>query len=181
MHRSTSRSLRGFTLVEVTVALTLAALVVLLAHQLYGGALDAGVRLAVAREHLDRDVNARRLLATLTGSVDISSSHSVPFSGGTSGVRFSAWHVGGRGWPELRTVSLSVKGAALVLDGLADSSLVLADSVQSLAVEYLLDLGANERWMHDWTSSLSAPLALRLRIASAGRTDTLLLPIGPRG
>jgi prepilin-type N-terminal cleavage/methylation domain-containing protein len=172
---------RGFTLVEVTVALTLGALVVLLAHQLYGGVLDASARLTVERERLDREANAHRLLATLAGSLDIGGSRSGEFRGGANGVSFSAWYVGGRGWPERRDVSLAAKGTSLILEGLGDSSLVLADSVQAFTVDYLLGLGAGERWMRSWSSALSAPLALRLRIARAGHTDTLLLPIGPRG
>ncbi|MEK7668876.1 MAG: prepilin-type N-terminal cleavage/methylation domain-containing protein [Gemmatimonadota bacterium] len=186
MHRSPGRPSRarrcaGFTLVEVTVALLLAALVVLLAHRIYGGVLDASRRLAAAREDLDREANARRLLASLVGSLAIGSSDAGGFSGGVSGVSFSAWHVGGRGWPELCRVTVGARDGALAVNGLADEALRLADSVVGLEVEYLLDLGADARWMRAWESALSAPAALRLRIAHPARTDTLLFIVGPRG
>ena len=49
----------GFTLIEVLVALTIGAIVVLLAHELFGAVADRGRTLTVARAALDRSANAR--------------------------------------------------------------------------------------------------------------------------
>ena len=55
--------IRGFTLIEVLVALTISAVVLLLAHQLFTGIVDGGRSLVAARAQLDRAANARRWLA----------------------------------------------------------------------------------------------------------------------
>jgi hypothetical protein len=48
--------------------------------------------------------------------------------------------------------------------------------------EYLLEYGAQARWVQEWHSPASAPLAVRLRLqADSGAVDTLMLVIGPRG
>jgi hypothetical protein len=59
------------------------------------------------------------------------------------------------------------------------------DSVTELALDYLLEPGANTRWVRQWLSPLSAPLAVRLRIERRGGSsegvDTLLCLIKERG
>jgi len=52
----------------------------------------------------------------------------------------------------------------------------------SEATDYLLDYGAGARWVDEWVSPVSAPVAARLRLLhTGGRADTLLLHIGSRG
>jgi len=53
--------------------------------------------------------------------------------------------------------------------------------VRSLDCDYLLEPGASTTWVREWISSVSAPLAVRLRIGYAEHADTLLLFVGPRG
>jgi len=71
-------SRRGFTLVEVTVALAVGALVVLLAYRVYGGVLDGAARLLAAQQDLGRAANARRLLTALAQGIEVGT---VPGSG----------------------------------------------------------------------------------------------------
>jgi hypothetical protein len=80
-------------------------------------------------------------------------------------------------------IALGARGRALVLDGLPDGALTLADSVDHVGMDYLLGLGASSGWVRGWSSPVSAPLAVRLRIdyAPPRGADTLLLIIGPRG
>ena len=59
---------RGFTLLEMMVALTLAALVALLAHQMFSGVLDASRRATEAQATLARQMNARRWLVEAFGA-----------------------------------------------------------------------------------------------------------------
>ncbi|MDZ4863742.1 MAG: hypothetical protein SGJ01_09885, partial [Gemmatimonadota bacterium] len=63
--------------------------------------------------------------------------------------------------------------------------IVLADSVVGVEFDYLLEPGAQTRWVQTWISPLSAPLGVRLRIARRANdvdwTDTLLVLIGERG
>src|SRR2546430_15038346 len=60
----------GFTLIEVVVALTIGALVVLVAHQLFAAVAERGRTLIAARTALDRAVNARRWLGDTFLSLD---------------------------------------------------------------------------------------------------------------
>ena len=175
------RADRGFTLIEVVVALVLGATIVLVAHRLCAALLDWAAHLTATTERLDREANGRRVLVAAVESIDISSAGTEGFAGGPSGVRFSSWAVDVHGWPALRSLTLGIQGRALVLDGLDCGPVAVADSVDFVTIDYLLELGEDARWMRSWSSALSVPVALRVRIEAAARSDTLLLAIGPRG
>lgn len=171
----------GFTLVEVIVALALAGLVVLIAHRLFGAVADGVSRLSDARATVDRVANARRWLADAFGSLDVGTPQSGGFLGRLNHVEFGTWLLGSEGWFERRRVTLYAdRGALLARLGGADT-LALGDSVAALEFDYLLEPGANAVWVREWISPVSAPLAVRVRIAHGERTDTLLFIVGPRG
>ena len=138
------------------VALTLSALVVLLAHRVFAAVTDGAQRLAEARAALDRQANARRLLTALVGDLDIGLPGSSGFNGRPSGVAFSTWIEDSNGWLERRRIGLGVDGGALTVRGLAGGPLVLADSVVQLDVDYLLDYGVVAPWVRTWQSPVSA-------------------------
>jgi len=167
----------GFTLIELVVALALGGLVVLLAHRLFSGVLDGVQRVTAARVSLDRTMNARRYLEEAFGSLAIGQAGDGPFTGRPEGVSFDTWQWVPEGWHARRHIELRVQNGDLAAD-----DVVLADSVAALACDYLLEPGEDTKWVREWISPLSAPLAVRLRIAHLGGvTDTLLLLIGPRG
>jgi prepilin-type N-terminal cleavage/methylation domain-containing protein len=176
----------GFTLIEVLVALSLSGLVVLLAHRVFTAVVDGSGRVREARQALDREANARRWLTDAWGSLAVGQ-NSGGFGGGPTQADFGAWlPTASRGFVSSRVV-LGVHGSRLVavLDG--RDSVVLADTVGSAAFDYLLDPGANTRWVGTWLSPVTAPLAARIRLTrgTPSRTptgvDTLLFLIGPRG
>jgi prepilin-type N-terminal cleavage/methylation domain-containing protein len=179
--RVAHRARGGFTLVEVTAALAIGGLVVLLATRLFGDLLDDAHRLLDARTTLDRSANARRLVTALVQGVEVGMVPGGDFRGSPDQVAFTTWTTGPRGWAERRRVSIVAADGALQVVGLGDVSLSLADSVTAFAVDYLLDYGASQRWGRAWSSQVSAPFALRLRVARPGGADTLLLLVGPRG
>ncbi len=182
IHRRT-----GFTLIEVVVAVSLGALVVLLAHRVFTGVVDGSGRLADAREALDRQANARRLLDHLAGSLEIGTDGAEGFEGRPNAVAFTSWQLDARGWWQRRRVRLGVEDGALTVTGLAEEPFRLADSVTALELDYLLEPGAHERWVREWISPVSAPVAMRIRVSrgngkgDGGRVDTLLLVVGTRG
>lgn len=174
---------RGFTLVEVMVALAVGALVALLAHRTLWAAADLGARLAAAREVHDRAMNARRFLALAFGSLDVGTGPSGGFDGDVDGVRFATWLPSVRGAPERCVVSVRLADSALVALAGTDT-LHLVPGAGAVAFDYLLDFGADATWVQGWSSPASAPLAVRIRIGRRGREaklDTLLFLIGPRG
>jgi prepilin-type N-terminal cleavage/methylation domain-containing protein len=182
MHRD-----RGFTLIEVLLALTLGALVVLLAHRIFTGVLDGVRRVAEARVGLDREQNARRWLMEAFGSLEVGD-RAGPFAGHPDRVEFGSWRLTPEGWLSRQRLTLGEGGSRLVARFASGDSLVLVDSVAEVKVDYLLELGERATWVREWISPVSAPLAIRLRIARAGSgeagagvVDTLLLIVGPRG
>jgi prepilin-type N-terminal cleavage/methylation domain-containing protein len=184
---------RGFTLIEVIIALTLGAVVVLLAHGLFTGVADGATHLTEARQTLDRDANARRWLAAVFGSLDVGSDGG-GFAGEPSRVEFGTWQLTQQDWFSKRRIALTRSGTRLVaIVPLADT-LVLSDNVTDLQFDYLLDVGSggqsdsapgapgeHARFVREWLSPVSAPIVIRVRIAHTATIDTLLLIVGPRG
>jgi len=173
---------RGFTLIEMVVALTIGALVVLVAHQLFAAVADRGRTLIAARTALDRAVNARRWLAATFLSLDVGTDGAGGFDGRPDHAAFSTWLLMSDGWFERRQVTLTAKQGQLRAAVTPGTPIALVDSVADLQLDYLLEPGAESRWVREWVSPVSAPVAVRMRIANAGGgVDTLLFLIKERG
>ena len=183
----------GFTLIELLLALTLGALTVLLAHRLFTAVADGAHRLSEARQALDREANARRWLAAAFGSLDVASPGG-SFAGYADHVEFASWQPAPEGWLTRQRVTLARRGDRFIAAVGAGDSLALRDSVADVRFDYLLDPGngqaeaagdlpgASARFVREWISPVSAPLAVRVRLVhGVGKADTLLLIVGPRG
>lgn len=175
---------RGFTLLEMLVALTVSGIVVLLAHATFTGVTDGARQVQAARMALDREANARRWMQAALLSLDVGSDSAAgPFEGRPDRMAFGAWLETSGGWFERRRIELRRIGTDF--DG---DSMVLADSVTDVAFDYLLEPGESTKWVREWISPVSAPLAVRIRVRR-GRgngdggmvVDTLLLLIKERG
>ena len=183
------RDPRGFTLIELLVALTIGALVVLVAHQLFAAVAERGRTLIVARTALDRAVNARRWLAATFLSLDVGTDGAGGFDGQPDHAAFSTWLLTPDGWFERRQVTLSADQGQLRAAVTPGAPIALVDSVTDVQFDYLLEPGAESRWVREWVSPVSAPVAVRMRIAKAGCemrdagcvVDTLLFLIKERG
>jgi len=176
---------RGFTLIEIMVALTLSALVVLVAHRVFTGVVDGAGRLSEARLALDREANARRFLQEAFGSLDVGSEGAGGFAGRTERVEFATWQRVPEGWLERRRLTLGVEAGRFIART-AGESVALRDSVVGVEFDYLLQPGANAAWVREWISPVSAPVAVRVRVTRVrstehGAVDTSLLIVGPRG
>lgn|SRR5574341_213663 len=169
----------GFTLIEVLVALTLAGFVVLAAHRIFGGVVDGVQRLTEAQRSLNRDANARALLAALIGSIEVN--QQAAFRGEPEGLAFTGWCADSLGRAVWRRAVLHLEGAALTLQGVYADPVRLADSVTAVRFDYLLQFGVEQRFVGEWSSEASAPVAVRLRLTRGAVTDTLLLLVGWRG
>jgi len=161
------------------VAVAIAGLVVLAAHQIFTGVADGAKAIATARESLDRSVNARRWLKATFLSLE------PPFEGRSGRVTLTSWQLAAGGWFEPQIVTLSQAGNRVVATS-GHQTLQLADSVAQLAFDYLLEPGADTKWVREWVSPVSAPLAVRLRIAGCGKrdpgcVDTLFFLVKERG
>lgn len=170
---------RGFTLVEVLVAVAIAGIVMLAAHQIFTGVADGAKAVAAARESLDRGANSRRWLKATFLSLE------PPFEGRMNRMSFTSWQLVPGGWFEQRPTQLLQEGNRFLAASGAEP-LQLGDGVSNVTFDYLLDPGADTRWVREWVSPVSAPLAVRVRIAGCGKrdagcVDTLLFLIKERG
>ena len=163
----------GFTLIEVMVAMAIAGVVIVAAHRIFTGVADGAKAVAAARE------NARRWLKATLLSLE------PPFEGRMNRVSFTSWQLVPGGWFELRPTQL-LQEAGRFVGSTGAVPLQLADGVTDVAFDYLLEPGADAKWVREWTSPVSAPLAVRLRIGGCGRhdagcADTLLFLVKERG
>lgn len=187
----------GFTLIEVLVALTLTGVVVLVAHGVLAQVTDAAARGRAVTRELDAAGNRRAWLVKAFANVTAGSAPVRGFEGreGWDGRREADRVTFGTRVPvgadlEERTVRLWLAGEALLAelrlppgpnDAVPDT-LVLAERLRGFGADYLVEYGADSRWVREWISPVSAPLAVRLRVDYAsGRADTLLLHVGARG
>ena len=183
------RSQRGFTLMEVMVALLVGSVVVLLADNMFVAVSEAGRSLSDARAAIDREGNARRWLAATFRSISVGAVGDVPFSGDADQLRCTAWLMTPGGWFRPTVVTVSVRDHQLRGALSPGSDIVLADSVVAVRFDYLLERGADTPWAPGWTSPQSPPLAVRMRVLRVRANvvpaqvvaDTLLLEIGQRG
>lgn len=169
----------GFTLVEVMVAVAVASLVIFAAYRVFTGVADGAKAVATARATLDGSVNARRWLKASFLSLE------PPFEGRMNRATFTSWQLAVGGWFEPRVVTLSQEGNRFSARS-GPQTLQLADSVALVTFDYLLEPGADTKWVREWISPVSAPLAVRLRITGCGRrdagcVDTLLFLVKERG
>jgi prepilin-type N-terminal cleavage/methylation domain-containing protein len=173
------RRREGFTVIEVMVAVAIAGVVIVAAHRIFTGVAEGARAVAVTRESLDRSVNAQRWLKATLLSLE------PPFEGRADRASFTSWQLVPGGWLERAPTQLLQEGSAFF--GVAGAErLQLADSVSAVMFDYLLDPGADTKWVRQWISPVSAPLAVRLRIAGCGRgdagcVDTLLFLVKERG
>ena len=180
---------RGFTLLEVLVALTLSAVVALLAHQVFAAVVDRGKALVASRAELDRAANAHRWLAAAFLSLDVGSEGASGFEGHPDHVAFTTWLQTPDGWFERRLVAVGPEDGRLRVRVKPGVPITLIDTVTAVQFDYLLEPGAESRWVREWVSPVSAPVAIRIRVTRAGKgardprsvADTLLFLIKERG
>ena len=169
----------GFTLVEVLVALTIGALVVLLTHQVYASTVDGISRIRQAQEQLESNQLGRRWMEGAFLSME-AGNRGGGFEGHVDRVGFSTWLLSQEGWVERRNVTLLAQGGRLVARTDGGVSTVLPN-VTSVAFDYLLEPGLDSRWVNDWVSPVSIPLGVRVRLRREVGVDTMLFLIKGRG
>lgn len=175
------RNRRGFTLLELIVALSVGALVITVAHRIVAGVTDGAAQLEAAVQAHDRDVAAVRLLTRLLGSAEVIDVAEDAFAGAPDRLAFPAWDVEAHGWPVRSDVRVWRDTGGTVWLARGTDALLLWHRTDDLTFDYLLTRGEAARWVRAWVSSASMPYAVRLRIQRAAVVDTLLLIVGDRG
>jgi len=168
---------RGFTLVELIVALTIGTLVVLMVHRIVGQIVDQANAVIESRERLDHEMNGRRMVSALIENTDMTAEEG-EFIGYPHRVSFVSWFLDERGrWRRDRITIAAGFDSTLLVMGLADEPYAVLPGVRWLSVEYLRE----GTWLPEWISKAHPPSAVRIRIGRSLSIDTLLSVVGWRG
>lgn len=170
----------GFTLIELLVAIAVTGMVLVLARSLFGAVGSGALRTRNTYAETESEATSISWMEEAFRSVEIGRSVDGAFDGSGNAVVFTGYLRMSAGWPERRRITLRVASGRLMMTAGPDT-LVLRQGVDEMYFDYLLEPGANVRWVNEWHSPVSAPLAVRLRLDHGSRVDTLLFIIGARG
>ena len=176
----------GFTLLEVIVAVMIAATLLLSADAVFEQMADS--RTSTARSAMERDrvKNATALIRSWVRQIDVSPGNS-PTSSPRSFVgdgiesKFTSWCIAPGGWERecdvsLRAVADSNNVGVVATSSAGDSAtLLVRDS--TIALRYLIDAADGGRWVDSWPSGPTVPLAIGI----VSRSDTIVYRVGARG
>ncbi len=171
-------SRRGFTLIEVTIALVIGGMALSAAAALLTGLSQRVNQIRGAAARVDRDGNAERMLRSLFENLRFSTDSSHTLRGDSSRVTFYTRCETVEGWLRPCSAVIAVDPSRthfqirLALSAQSTQNLALSRVDRgSLSIRYLRDAETGGHWTTRW-SEIVTPMAIEL-IAGA---DTLLLP-----
>jgi prepilin-type N-terminal cleavage/methylation domain-containing protein len=173
---------RGFTLIEVMVAMVIGAMVVAAAAALLSSLENRAEAIARASARADRDANAERVLRGLLANLDLGRDSTSAFVGTATSARFRTWCDSPTGWLERCAAHLSIEqrgdAAALRLEltGPDPTRIDLASGLHGARFRYLAIVDGVVTWRDTW-SHLVVPAAVVLIV----ERDTLLFPVWGSG
>lgn len=171
---------RGFTIVEIMVALLLSAIVVLGARMLLEQLGDSTSRTVRGAARADRDANGEQLLRDLVRRLEVGTPATAPFAGEPDSASFSSWCDMPAGWQERCTVVIRAEPTASGMTLSVSAGGMGTQHIRTdkhVELRYLDDAAAGGRWFRSWGAGITAPLAIGLLTGS----DTTILRIGERG
>lgn len=176
----------GFTLLEVLVAVMIAATVLLAADIVFEQLADSRSVIARSATKVDRERNAASTVVRWVSQVDISP-RSGPgvqprsFGGNETSATFVSWCLAPGGWERECEVTLRVardtNASAIVASASTGESVRLPIHGTDATLRYLLDARGGGHWLRSWGAGPTTPLAIGI----VSGADTLVLRIGARG
>lgn len=175
------RARRGFTLVETMVALAIGGSVLVLVGRTFAAVSDGARRIEASRAEHDGRADGRRWLRGALGSNHPPTDRE-PFDGRREVLAFSASTRRPDGQFGAERIRVRSIGNTLVAERSIEGEVVLIDGVASVAFDYLVAPGADSRWMSQWVSATTSPLAVRFRLARTvdAAVDTAIILIRDR-
>jgi prepilin-type N-terminal cleavage/methylation domain-containing protein len=175
------RDRTGFTMIEVIVALTLSAIVLVSARAMLG-ALDGNAsRIRQAAATADKAANIEETFRRLIGLTEVGPQVQAPFAGDSRSVTFGTWCEVPSGWLERCETLIRFEKRRgvlqLVIRSSVGSSFVLRDSLRYGELRYLTSADNGGIWLSTWGPGVTSPLAIGVILDA----DTLMIPIGDRG
>jgi len=171
---------RGFTLLELLVALAIAGFVVAGARGVLEGLAAYAGRAATQSRHGDAVANGERLARRIVRQLALREDSDVSFDGRAHDARFVSWCDAAGGWQEPCDVRLAVvrraDGVGVIMYLSTGDSLIVRAKAAAGRLIYLASAEDAGSWRDAWAESMTTPLAVGV-IADA---DTVLLRIGER-
>ena len=170
----------GFTLLEVMVALVITAIVLLGGRTIVEQVGASAEHIAGTAADVDREANGDRLLRALIARASLPEPEH-EFMGAAVGTRFTSWCEVPAGWLERCRISLGILQArgsgvlALQIDG--GAVVVVRHGFRAGHFLYLLDPAHGGKWVSEWNSSVTTPMAVGVVLDG----DTAILRLGERG
>lgn len=166
---------RGFTLVEVLVALTVGGMAVSAAAALIGVLNERASAIAAAHARMDRDANAERILRGLWRNLRLAPEG---LRGDALSVAIRSWCETADGWLEACVAHLEVQrrddasSLMLRLVGTRIQTLHLFPGAERMAFRYLSEVRYGGTWSSSWTEQV-LPIAVGLIVDR----DTIVLAV----
>ena len=173
------RERAGFTLVEVLVALSICAVVLVSARALLDGLATHAHATVRAMRRADATGNGERLARQLAGNLVLAPGNARSFEGSTTEASFESWCPAARGGLERCGVRLALVGGseeAGIVVSLSTGARIPLVRGTNARLRYLSDPADGGRWDDVWRQPQTPPLAVA---ASAGGR-TIMLRIGER-
>jgi prepilin-type N-terminal cleavage/methylation domain-containing protein len=173
---------RGFTLIELMVAIALSGIVLLGARALWESLANSVDRLQAQATANARAENGDRLLRSLVGRLEVGTDQSHEFAGDEQHVRFTTWCDMPAGWQErcnavVRFEPDSGGGVQLVARLSTGEFVPLKRGFTRGVLRYLNSPAGGGVWFRIWGHGITAPLA----IGVITDRDTAIVRIGERG
>jgi prepilin-type N-terminal cleavage/methylation domain-containing protein len=167
------RNRGGFTILELMVALTLSAAVLLVGRTLIEQVAATAETIAAQAASVDSVRFKAAALRAITRNIE--TDPTMRFTGDARAAKFVSWCAGGERLRERCSVSLMVDTVVTITDS-SRTMVVMQKSVPGV-LRYLGDARDGGHWYRSWGPEIMLPLAIGIVFGS----DTTVLRIGDRG
>lgn len=175
------RDRHGFTLVELMLAITLTAGLLLTGRLLLDQIADSEHRMISEGRVIHAAAARERTLRELFRNVEVGTSDSATFGGDERTMHFTSWCDSAAGLRSRCDVSLAIDTAVTAVLSTAatapEGRITLARDTVTGTFLYLGDAHNGGQWFRTWGTSITAPIAVGIVFG----LDTTVLRIGDRG
>lgn len=168
---------RGFTLLEVVIALAIGGMVLLIARGVSDRLTVASSRVGALMRGAEFRVRGQWLLRSYLHQTDVSEERQLLFSGEPKKVSFVTRCIQPAGWSAecQATLTLAPGDSVVLLQASAGGHTVVIDSLPAGArFLFLTDAASGGAWVGRWAGAAAAPMALGI----AARGDTEIVRVG---
>lgn len=161
---------------EVTLALAVGGIVLLLTRAVGESLMNSAATLAVVTVDAERAANGERILRGLVGRMEVTDTSRL-FAGSIDKVEADSWCAASTGgWARCR-ITLRIRLDSLLLISDRGDSINLFGLTKGSEFRYLIGARDGGTMIRRWTGTMRLPIA----IVIVQPDDTLFLPAGDRG